>query len=143
MVTVRIRSGHRLAAHTADLIVEAWGPRRASCLEQAVLGLVDAFIDRGDVVGENVISVGIPGATDVEILVSLLEEAIYTVEVAAQVPVDVALHDRNDGGVEGGFRVVPLSSVEVIGSVPKGVSRNALSIGPGAEGWTCQVTVDV
>jgi Archease protein family (MTH1598/TM1083) len=40
----RVR-GHRTRAHTGDVIVEAWGPTREACLEEAALGLVGAFAD--------------------------------------------------------------------------------------------------
>ncbi|MGA2304288.1 MAG: archease [Acidimicrobiales bacterium] len=41
--------GSRLAAHTADCIIEAWGADRVGCLEEAVGALVSVFAEVPDV----------------------------------------------------------------------------------------------
>jgi protein archease len=42
-----LRSGHRLVPHTADCIIETWGPDRAACLTEALLGLLEGFAEVG------------------------------------------------------------------------------------------------
>jgi hypothetical protein len=37
--------GHRVLPHTADVIVEAWGPDLVSCCEEAVAGLAALYVD--------------------------------------------------------------------------------------------------
>jgi len=40
--------GFRLAPHTADSILEAWGPDRVTCLAEAVGALVSVFAEVSD-----------------------------------------------------------------------------------------------
>lgn len=136
--------GHRLRPHTADLVVEAWGPTREACIAEAVLGLVDAFA----VVPGNPVSTPVPiafdRADDPELLVAVLEEVVYTCDVLGVVPVDVLLVPTEDGGLAGTFDVVPVEATETVGSVPKAVARSELHLGPDGHGrWHCRVTIDV
>lgn len=83
-------------------------------------------------------------AGDEDVLVGLLEEVIYLVEVLGVVPTAVALAERDDGGLSGSFDVVHVADVEGIGAVPKAVARGGLTFGPEPDGrWSCRVTVDV
>jgi SHS2 domain-containing protein len=136
--------GHRALPHTADVIIEAWAPTRATCMEEAVAALVQAFADTaGAEVGEPV-PLDLEPADDEDLLVALLEEVIYLVEVPGVVPTSVAVAERDDGGLRGCFDVVPVADVEAIGAVPKAIARSGLAFGrdPG-DRWSCRVTVDV
>ena len=135
--------GFRLVPHTADCIVEAWGPDRCACLAEAVSGLVSVFAGTADAVAATVLPVAIDPAPDADILVSLLEEVVYTVEVFGKVPVRVHLGEREDGGIAGDLEVVDASELPLIGPVPKGVAYHDLAIGPGPGAWRCHVVVDV
>lgn len=46
--------GHHLQEHTADIILEAWGPNLSACGEEAVAALIEAFVAGvdGEVVAE-------------------------------------------------------------------------------------------
>lgn len=135
--------GHRLRPHTADCIVEAWGPDRARCLAEAVLGLVAVFADVRGAGAAHPVAVSVPAGDDDEVLVRLLEYVIYLVDGFGEVPVTCRLADRADGGVEGRLEVVAAGQVELVGAVPKGVSRSGLRI-DGSEGrWRCRAVVDV
>jgi SHS2 domain-containing protein len=50
----RAPRGHRTLPHTADVILEAWGPDLATCCEEAVAALVETYADSqsATVVGE-------------------------------------------------------------------------------------------
>lgn len=135
-------AGHRTLPHTADLIVEAWGPTRVACLAQAVRGLVAAFADVAGVTATGSVAVAVAGADDEQLLVRLLEEVVYAVEVGGVVPVDVRLEER-DGGLAGALQVAPVEAVEVVGPIPKAVTWHGLRVGRDADGWSCRVTVDV
>jgi SHS2 domain-containing protein len=142
MTTPSNGRGHELVAHTADEILEAWGPTREACLEEAVLGLVAGVAEverdrwwwhrRVDLRGD-----------DDDLLVALLEEVIYHLDVDGGVPVHVRVHPR-DGGVVADLWLTDLHRVTTTGAAPKGVSYSRLVFGQVApDRWRCRVTVDV
>lgn len=141
-----LASGHRLVPHTADCIIEAWGPDRASCIAGALTALVEGFAEPGEAaraVTEPVpLAVGPGGAEDQ--LVSLLEDVIYSVEVFSVVPVYFHLGETEGGGIAGDMEVVPAADTVAVGPIPKGVSYHQLSMEEEAGGgWRCRVLVDV
>lgn len=142
-VSGRPALGYRLLPHTADVVVEAWAPTRVACLAQAVHGLVAVFADTAGVASSQSVPFRLGPAGDEELLVRLLEEVIYLVEVDGVVPVDAHVEPAADGGLCGRLDVVPLAPAMVIGPAPKAVAWHQLSFGPGQAGWTCRATVDV
>ncbi len=137
------RRGHRLSPHTADCIVEAWGPDRSVCFGEAMEGLVEVFASINDHPSTLTIPVSVGSGDDDEVLVALLEEVIYVVDALGLVPVRVQLTELEDGGVSGGMEVVSASDVELIGPVPKAVSYYGLRIGKEGPLWRCRVLIDV
>ncbi len=137
------RSGHRQLPHTADCLLEAWGPDRATCLTEALLALVETFAEVRDPASTEVLplSASATGASDA--LVSLLEDVIYVVDALGVVPVRFHLADAEDGSVAGDMEVVSASRVDLVGPVPKAVSYHELAIAPFEGGWRCRVLVDV
>ncbi len=135
--------GFRLAPHTADCILEAWGPDRVTCLAEAVGALVSVFAEVGDTATTTTLPVVLEPAPTPDLLVELLEEVIYTVDVFGKVPVHVHLAEAEDGGVAGDLEVVEAAEVVLIGSVPKAVSWHGLEIAEHGGTWRCRVVVDV
>ncbi len=136
-------AGHRLLPHTADCIVEAWGPDRASCLAEALTCLVRSFAEVPDAAAARVLPLAAsPGGSE-DALVSLMEDVIYAVDVFDVVPVRFHLAETEDGGIAGDMEVVPSDHAAIVGPVPKGVSYHGLSVGPAEGGWRCRVLVDV
>jgi SHS2 domain-containing protein len=136
-------TGHSLVPHTADLIIEAWGPTRLECMEEAARALMDAFARVADAAVTELVPVELEQNGDEELLVSLLEEIIYMIDVLAEIPVNVALNETEDGRVTGHVSVAPLGVVEIHGSLPKGVSRSDLSVSHDREQWRCRAMIDV
>lgn len=136
-------AGHRVLPHTADVMIEAWGPTRVSCLEEAVRALVESFADISDVSATELMPVSIDPADSEELFVSLLEEAVYIVDVFGAVPVGVRVEETEDGSLAGFFDVAPAARVRVVGAAPKAISRSGLSVVGDDRGWSCRVTVDV
>jgi SHS2 domain-containing protein len=134
--------GHRVLPHTADAIVEAWGPTKAACLEEAVRGLVDLFATARGPGPEGDWPVAIGPAPDDELLVSLLDEVLTAVDVTGAVPVAASLEADGDG-VRGVLKTVPADAVEVHGAVPKAIAWSGLEFGRRDGGWRCRFTVDV
>lgn len=134
--------GHALRPHTADAVIEAWGPTAADCYEEAVAAFVDLFANTdlspaGDASG---FDVG-PGQPE-HLLVLLLEEVLFDAEARGHVPTFARVEVRGDHLV-GTFTVVPTEDLDVIGSIPKGISYHGLEFGPTEDGWHCRATVDV
>ncbi len=129
--------------HTADCILEAWGPDRVTCLAEAVSALVSVFADVRDTATTTTLPVVLEPAPSPDLLVGLLEEVIYTVDVFGKVPAHVHLAEAEDGGVAGDLEVVGAAEVVLIGPVPKAVSWHGLEIGEEEGTWRCRVVVDV
>jgi SHS2 domain-containing protein len=136
------RRGHRAQPHTADLMIEAWGSSRTDCLEEAALGLVEAFADAQNLVPNGSRTVRLGAADDEEILVELLDEIVYLVDTLSLVPITVTVRGA-DGGLCATFGTVPADAVVPVGAIPKGISRSELFIGKQRGRWRCRVEVDV
>jgi SHS2 domain-containing protein len=135
--------GHRLEPHAADVIVEAWGATVASCLEQAVLGMVEAFADVGTAAPIQDVPVDLVADDRGELLVALLEEVIFLVEVGGRVPVAAHLEIDDTGHLVGGLGTVPAGAVDTTGALPKGVSRSGLVVEWVDDEWRARAVVDV
>jgi SHS2 domain-containing protein len=82
-------------------------------------------------------------AGDEELLLPLLEEVIYLVDVHGVVPTDVHVEAAADGGLFGRFDVASLAPGMVIGPAPKAVAWHGLSLVAEGDAWRCRVTIDV
>ncbi|MFH9353298.1 archease [Kitasatospora sp. NPDC017646] len=139
--------GHRSVPHTADLRVEAWAPTAQGCIGELVHAVVGSFADLSGarIVGER--SCTVLGVSDPDLLAGVLEEVIYRMDAAGELPAALALGPVRglDGArsVEVRFRMADTATVALVGAVPKAVSLQGLELGRGPGGWTCAATVDV
>lgn len=134
-------AGHRLLPHTADLILEVWGPTREEALAEAIRALAATYAEpRGD--RREAVPFTATGASDADLLVALLDETVYLADARGLVAIDAAVTASADG-VQGTFFAVTVDDVEVVGPAPKAVSRSDLVAGPDDDGWRGRVTVDV
>lgn len=138
-----VERGHRLIPHTADTTIEAWAPSREACLAEAVAGLVDGFADCSDVASTTTVPVSFAAPADDDLLVAVLEEVIYLLDVLGSVVVTASLSATEDGGVAGFFELAELAEVTEIGPTPKGISRQGLALRADIGGWAASATVDV
>lgn len=125
------------------MIVEAWGATLASCLEQAVLGMVEAFAEVGTAAPVEDVTVDLAAEDHGELLVALLEEVIFLVEVGGRVPVAADLAIDDTGRLVGRFGTVPSGAVDATGALPKGVSRSGLVVEWVDDTWRAHAVVDV
>jgi SHS2 domain-containing protein len=135
--------GYRVLPHTADTRIEAWAPARAACLEAAVCALVSTFADVTEMEAANSIEEEFDESTDKDLLVAVLEQVIYLVEVVDVVPVTVDFVDEKAGRLAGSFGVVPLEAVEICGPAPKAIALSDLAFQERDNEWRCLVTIDV
>ncbi|MEU5030223.1 archease [Streptomyces milbemycinicus] len=136
------RGGHRSVPHTADLRVEAWAPTREECLAQAVRGVCASFLDLAGAAGVRRRDVVLQADTDEDLLAALLEEVVYWLDTADEIPVDMEL-DAVPGGLRAGLHMADTRSLPVTGAAPKAVTLHGLECGRGVDGWRCSVTLDV
>ena len=136
-------TGHRVLPHTADVIVEAWAPTRAGCLEALVRGVVDTFADVGTVTATREIPLEVGAARDEEVVVALFDDVCYLLDADGLVVVDVALEEEEDGNFDGTFFVAPVDAVVPTGAAPKGISRSDLQFGAHGTLWRARAIVDV
>ncbi|GAA2808160.1 archease [Kitasatospora aburaviensis] len=140
-------SGHRAVAHTADLRVEAWSPTAEGCIREVVRGAVEAFADTSAARATGDYACTFTAETDEDLVVSVLEEVVYRMDVAGEIPLDTEPGPIRDAG--GGrslavrFRMADAGTAEPVGAVPKAVSLHDLHLRAGPGGWTCRVTLDV
>ncbi|MFV2114498.1 archease [Micromonospora sp. LOL_025] len=136
--------GHRRLPHTADVRIEAWAPSREECVAEAVAALVDTFVDPGGArPGPRREFRAPPGDDDADLLVGVLDEVIFRMETAGELPLRTDVADDGAGGLVVRWRTVDTDAVELVGAVPKAVSLHGLRFGPDGEGWCCAVTLDV
>lgn len=135
--------GYRLLPHTADVIVEAFGPSLSACVEAAVMGETATFADvRGvEPTGEHRVQVRAP--SDEALLVAVLEEVIFLLDVEDLVVVRADLPVAGHGSVSGRFETVDKNLVVLVGSPPKAVSYHELELVSDALGYRCRFIIDV
>lgn len=142
MTTTTEARGHRLAPHTADIVIEAWGGSVDACLEEAATALVASCADVAGAGWASTAELELTGG-DEQVLVDLLEEIIYRFDTDEGVPVRIRVR-RRGRAVRVAMWLTDRGRVEVTGPVPKGVAYSQLSVTEEASGrWRCRVTVDV
>lgn len=134
-------SGRRSVAHTADLRVEAWAPTREECIAQAVRGMVESFAGHLPSPSHEV-ECEVTGSTDADLLAAALDEVIYRLETAAEIPATTEV-SATTGGLRLRFQAVVADAVIPMGAVPKAVSLHELRCEHTSNGWWCSATVDV
>ncbi|MFC4106145.1 archease [Micromonospora zhanjiangensis] len=141
-MSARAEAGHRCVPHTADVRIEAWAPTREGCVAEAVAALVDSFADLSGAtpVGDAAFHVG-PGE-DGDLLVGVLDEVIYRMDVEGRLPVRADVTAVTDG-FDIRLEMTDTDRAEPVGAVPKAVALHELRFGREADGWTCGVTLDV
>jgi protein archease len=139
----RPASGYKSSPRTAEVIVAAWAPTVEGCLAQAVHGLVSGFADVRAVRPRNMVAFVCDPSPDEELLVEVLDEAIYLVHAHDVIPVQVAVAPNTEGGLVGEFGVVPRADVTLLGPVPKAVAWHGLRLAWDGSGWRCHVVVEL
>jgi SHS2 domain-containing protein len=134
--------GHALLAHTADAVIEAWGPTAAACYEEAAAAFVDVFADTSTAAEGSIEPVDVGPGQPEELLVLLLEEILFDVDVRGHVPVTTEVEVRGDHLV-GWCSALPIEELDIIGPIPKGISYSDLEFRRSDIGWHCRATIDV
>ena len=134
--------GHAVRPHTADAVIEAWGPTAAACYEEAVAAFVDIFADTGDSPAGSAEGFDVGPGRPAGLLVLLLEEVLFDADARGHIPTVTEVEVRGDHLV-GRFTTVSIEEVDITGAIPKGVSYSDLGFGLTEAGWHCRATVDV
>ncbi len=129
--------------HTADVILEAWGPELPSCCAEAVAALADVFVDTADAQEIDRHRVHLTGGPDDELLLGLLEEVIFVLDTGDGVPVRAEVSTARDGGLDVELVVADPATVVATGAVPKAVARSELEVRSSPGEVRCRFLVDV
>lgn len=138
-----MRPGFELLPHTADVILRAWGPTRAACLEQAALGLVASFAEVPATSATTAHEIDLDAGDDEAALVELLEEIVYLLDARGAVPAAVTVEEDVGERRRARLDLVPLTDAEPTGAAPKAIAYHRLGFEQLAGGWRCSVTIDV
>jgi SHS2 domain-containing protein len=134
--------GHRALSHTADVILEAWGPDLATCCAEALAALTGLYVEAGATAAEErVVHLG-PGSAEA-LLLGALEEVIFTLDSAAVVPIRTEVRAAADGGLDLVLALAAPKTVVPAGAVPKAISRSGLDVDARAGAVRCRFLVDV
>jgi protein archease len=139
-------AGHRILSHTADLALEAWAPGKGECIAHAVQALVESFADVRKALPRENVTFTVKEPTDEDLLVAVLNDVIYQLEVHGLLPVDISVDAQPTGlaaRADVRFAAVRADEAELTGAVPKAVSLHELRFGRDSELWRCHVTVDI
>ena len=134
--------GHRVVEHTADQALEAWGPTRAACLEEAVIGFVAQFAEVPTGVAGEAHEVAVDGRDGAAALLAILGEVVFLLDARGVVPATVAVADDGDT-VNVRFHLVDVAAVAPTGPAPKGVSLSGLALERGDDGWRAHALIDI
>lgn len=135
-------AGHEVHPHTADVIVEAWGDSLGACLSEAVLGLIETYLDDPVPVPTRHLEVEVAASGDLTLLEAALDEVIFTLDTRDQVPVACTV-TTEAGRATMQLGMANRSEVTGTGSVPKAISRSGMTLHRDSGGVRCSFIVDV
>lgn len=134
--------GHRVVEHTADEILEAWGPSRAVCLEEAVAGFVALFVDADPSSVGRHHDIALDGTDGCRLLLDLLDEVLFLAETEDAVPASAHVDDRGEQ-VQVSLDLVPIDAEAATGPTPKGIALSGLRLADDDGRWHARALVDV
>jgi protein archease len=139
------QAGHRTVPHTADLRIEAWAGSCHECVAESLRGLVDSVADVRGAEASRTAERELSGASPADLMASAVEEVIYILDTAGEIPVSVQVRPAGSAaGIVVTLELASAADVEFTGAVPKAVSFSGLSCEPDAAGrWSATMTVDV
>lgn len=136
------RVGYRSVPHTADIRIEAWAGSREECLAEAVHALVAGFVDLTGCPHTATVEALIDAGAGEDQLLDVLNEVIYRLETAGQVPLAVRVEPLVPG-LRLQFSMTDIVHAEPTGAAPKAVSLHDLQLADEGTQWTATATVDV
>lgn len=136
-------AGHRQVPHTADVRLEAWAPSRAGCVAEAVAAMVESFAVPAATARPGSARFTVAAAPAADQLAAVLDEVIFRLDTAGELPVRARAAELPDGAMEITAATVPAAEAALVGAVPKAVSLHELAFAGGPDGWRCRVTLDV
>lgn len=139
----RASRGHVARPHTADVILEAWGTDAAACFEEVVAALVETCADVSGAVPVGHHDVVLPSGPNDSMLLGLLDEVIFVLDVGEAMPVSAAVSETTAGGLSATLTLAARDTVSPTGSVPKAVSRSGLLVEESPDRVRCRVLIDV
>jgi SHS2 domain-containing protein len=76
-------------------------------------------------------------------LVSTLEEVLFLLDTRSAVPVAASVTSAGPDTSAVHFQIAALNDVDLVGGTPRGIARSRIAFGSTANGWQCEVIIDV
>ena len=105
--------------HTADVIVEAWGPDDVACAEEAARALIEICVsgEPDPAAGSRVSRVPAPVS---DLVRTVLDEVVFVLDTSELAPVSVAV-ERDESDVTLRFGLAQRDTVRLTGAAPKAI----------------------
>lgn len=131
-----------LVGRGSDLAIRVRGPDPSACLASAVEGLAASLAEVGSGVERRRVPLRLAGDRPVELLVSLVQEAILLLDTEGLLAVGLVAATV-DRGLSGELVVVDLDDVVVHGDPPKAATWHDARLDASEGRWEGSVTVDL
>lgn len=106
--------------HTADVIVEAWGPDDLACAREAAQALIEICVS-GQPDPEAGLWVAELDGPQRDLVRSVLEEVVFALDTSALVPVSAQVERSGDRDVTLRLGLAHRASVRLTGAAPKAI----------------------
>lgn len=135
-------AGHRAVPHTADVILEAWGPDLPACLQEAAAALVELYAEPGSPATARR-SFHLPARAPTAVVLDLVDELIFLLDTDERVPIAAVVGPAVGGGYDVTVDLADRATVAPTGAVPKAVSHSGLEVVEEGATVRCRFLVDV
>lgn len=143
MITARRpNSGHRVCRTDHSVVIDAWGPDRATCLTDVARGLVETLFPDADAGTGDSLPVSISADCDDDLVAELVDEIVYFADELGLAVVDVSF-DGTHGGVSGFFEVVPEAAAAPVGLPRRGLVTRRRQFSGDDGRWFCHLVIDI
>ena len=134
--------GHRLLPHTADLIVEAWGPDDVTCAEEAARALIEICV-AGDPDPDAGHWVSRVSGSERDLVRAVLDELLFALDTSVPAPVSVDVDRLDPSEVTIRLGLAARESVQATGAAPKAIVMMPSEQGGPEASWRCRFIIDV
>lgn len=128
--------------HTADLIVEAWGPDDVACAEEAARALIEICI-AGDPDPELDDWASRVGGSRRDLVRTVLEEVIFALDTSVSAPVSADVERTGPSEVVIRLGLAARESVRATGAAPKAIVMMPSGAAVPDVAFRCRFIVDV
>jgi SHS2 domain-containing protein len=125
------------------VILECWAPTFATCCAEAVEALVATCFDTGQARATDTLVFTVPPGPEDEMLLQVLDEILFILDTAADVPVAATAGTGDEGRLEVVLTMADRATTPATGSAPKAISLAGFEVASADGEVRCRFLVDV